>query len=96
MVSETEKYKYQLVSIDNMNAQVNVRFPKKLLKAVEKYADDYGYSNVQDFIRETIREKIFPETLELTDWAKKKLAEARKQPESTYVGLDELRDKIQR
>ena len=89
-----ENYKYQLVSIDNMNSQINVRLPQKLLKTATAYAEKHGYSTVQDFIRETVRQRLFPENLELSAYAKRALAKARKQPESTYVDLDDLRDNL--
>jgi predicted DNA binding CopG/RHH family protein len=42
-----------------MNAQVNVRMPTNLLSKAESYAEKNGFSNVQDFIREVVREKLF-------------------------------------
>ncbi len=30
-----------------------------MLVSAEKYAKNYGFSNVQEFIRETVREKLF-------------------------------------
>jgi len=56
----TKSLKYQLVSIDTrMNTQVNIRFPAKLLVSTQKYAKKQGFSNIQEFIKETVREKIF-------------------------------------
>ncbi len=42
-----------------MNTQVNIRMPEKLLMAARDYADDYGYGTVQEFIKETVRQKLF-------------------------------------
>tara|TARA_Y100000310_G_scaffold226796_1_gene228995 strand:+ start:1480 stop:1725 length:246 start_codon:yes stop_codon:yes gene_type:complete len=42
-----------------MNKQINIRLSKRMLVSAEKYAKNYGFSNVQEFIRETIREKLF-------------------------------------
>ncbi len=44
-----------------MNAQVNVRMPKTLLAKAESYSKKNGYTNVQELIRESIRDKIDPE-----------------------------------
>jgi len=44
-----------------MNAQINLRMPDKLLATAKEYAEEYGFSNVQDFIKETIREKLYEE-----------------------------------
>lgn len=50
-----------MVSIDIMNSQVNVRMPKELLELTKKHAKKRGYSTMQEFIKEAIREKIFEE-----------------------------------
>jgi len=44
-----------------MNTQINIRMPQKMLILVKSYSDRKGYSSVQDFIKETIREKLFDE-----------------------------------
>ena len=44
-----------------MNTQINVRVPDSLLDSAKDYAEKYGYGNVQNFIRETMREKMFDE-----------------------------------
>ncbi|NQZ85770.1 MAG: hypothetical protein HRU03_08680 [Nanoarchaeales archaeon] len=44
-----------------MTSQVNLRMNDRLLETAKTYAEDYGYDNLQDFIRETIREKVFSE-----------------------------------
>ena len=46
-----------------MNNQINLRLPKDIFLASKKYAKKYGFSNIQDFIRETIRERLFPEKI---------------------------------
>ncbi len=69
MASQT--FKYQLVSIDSMNSQINLRMPEALLLKTRRYAEKQGFGTVQEFIKETIREKVFgepeitPEGLEL-------------------------------
>lgn len=49
-----------------MTSQINLRMNDKLLEEAKLYSQTFGYENVQDFIRETIREKVF-ESNELTN-----------------------------
>ena len=58
-----EKFKYQKIPIDTMNKQINLRMDEKLLVASEKYARKHGFSSVQAFIKETIRERLFPDRI---------------------------------
>ena len=44
-----------------MNAQINLRLPEKVLVSAKKYSEKHGYSTIQDFIKETMREKLFEE-----------------------------------
>ncbi len=44
-----------------MNTQVNVRLPEEFLSKAEKYASKNGFGNVQELIKEALREKIFSE-----------------------------------
>ena len=39
--------------------QINLRLPKNLEKSAEKYAEMYGFKNIQELIAEALREKIF-------------------------------------
>lgn len=48
-----------MVSIDIMNTQINVRMPQELLAKAQEKAEAFGYGSVQEFIRETVREKVF-------------------------------------
>jgi len=41
------------------NPQINIRLPSKLQLATEQYVNNYGYRNIQEFILEAIRDKIF-------------------------------------
>ena len=41
------------------SAQINIRLPARLQSATEQYVDNYGYRNIQEFILEAIRDKIF-------------------------------------
>lgn len=42
-----------------MTSQINLRINDKLLDEAKKYSENFGYENVQDFIREIIRDKVF-------------------------------------
>ncbi len=46
-----------------MNTQINVRLDDGVLEASRKYAEEHGYSNVQELIKESLREKVFDEDL---------------------------------
>lgn len=48
-----------MVSNDTMNKQINLRMPKNLFDEAAKYSKKHGFGNVQDFIKETVREKLF-------------------------------------
>jgi len=54
-----QKLKYQMVSSGIMNKQINLRLTDKMLKAALKQADKQGFSSLQEFIKETLREKLF-------------------------------------
>ena len=64
------------------NSQINLKLPSKLICMAEEYADYYGYSNVQELIRESLREKVFNE--EVREDYVKKLVENEKNNE--WVG----------
>ena len=42
-----------------MGTQINLKLSDKLLVSAKNYAKRYGFSNIQEFIRETLREKLF-------------------------------------
>mgnify|MGYP002628734982 CR=1 FL=1 len=44
-----------------MNTQINVRMTENMLNSAQKYATENGYGNIQEFIKETVREKLFEE-----------------------------------
>lgn len=74
MQSQKKKFLYNLVSIDTMNTQINVRFPEGLLSSARDYALKHGFGTVQEFIKDAVREKIFDEP----SLTKKELALVRK------------------
>lgn len=51
-----------MVSIDTMNTQINLRLPEKLLASAKSYSEEHGFSTIQEFIKEMVREKLFDET----------------------------------
>ncbi|HII14931.1 MAG TPA: hypothetical protein HA362_01340 [Nanoarchaeota archaeon] len=44
-----------------MNTQINLRIPESLLLNAKKYAVKHGFGNVQELVKETLREKVFGE-----------------------------------
>lgn len=44
-----------------MNTQVNLRIADDLLEHSREYAKKHGFGNVQELIKESLREKIFEE-----------------------------------
>lgn len=59
----TERFIYHLVSIDNMNTQINLRLPEKLLVSARTYASKHGFGTMQEFIKELMRERLFEEPM---------------------------------
>lgn len=65
-----------------MNQQINVRLSAKLLNNASTYAKENGFSNVQELIKETLREKLFPDTISQKElMLVKKLIQATKEKE---------------
>lgn len=50
-----------MVSIGIMNTQINLRMSEKLLNSARSYSDEHGFSSIQEFITETVRQKLFDE-----------------------------------
>lgn len=86
-----------MVSIDTMNKQINVRFPEKILSSAEAYAEEHGFSTVQEFVKEIVREKLFdePEISKEELTLVRKLAEV-SEKESLYGTEKELFKKLRR
>ena len=53
--------------------QINLKLPKNLIIAAEKYALVYGYRNVQELAMESMREKIFEENEFDEDFSEKEV-----------------------
>lgn len=94
----TQTFKYQLVSKDIMNTQINVRLPRDLVKKARGYSKKHGYANIQEFIRHTIRERLFDEPVISQKELKLvlKLADAVKKDKSLLGTHEELMTALQR
>ncbi len=44
-----------------MNTQINLRLPEKLLTTANSYAEKNGFSSIQEFIKDVLRERLFEE-----------------------------------
>jgi len=55
--------KYQMVPISTMTKQISLRLSDRLLKAAKKKAEKLGFTSVQGYIEETLREKLFGDDL---------------------------------
>ncbi|MFA6268852.1 MAG: hypothetical protein WCW13_04870 [archaeon] len=42
-----------------MGTQINLKLSDEVYSQAKKYSKTFGYGNVQEFIRETVREKLF-------------------------------------
>ena len=48
-----------MVPYDVMGHQINLRLPEKLFLSAREYTEVHGYSSMQEFIKEALREKLF-------------------------------------
>ena len=44
--------------------QISLTMPENLLKASKEYSKEFGYRNIQEFVLELIRKKVFFERME--------------------------------
>jgi metal-responsive CopG/Arc/MetJ family transcriptional regulator len=49
-----------------MSTQISLKLTDKLLASTKRYAKNHGYNTLQEFIRETLREKLFEQEQPLT------------------------------
>ena len=86
-----------MVSIGIMNTQINLRLPKKITVSARAYAEEHGFGTIQDFIKETLREKLFdePEISKEELALVKKLAEV-SEKKGLYGTEEELFKKLRR
>jgi len=54
-----ETFKYQMVSSGIMGEQINVRLSEQMLVSAKNYVKANGFDNVQELIKEALREKLF-------------------------------------
>lgn len=59
MMRRTKSFKYFGIFWYQMNKQVNIRLPHHILEAAETYAAKHGHKNIQEFIMQALREKLF-------------------------------------
>lgn len=84
-----------MVSIGIMNKQINLRLPQDFIKKALVESKNQGYSSLQEFIKDILREKIYVENsisnqeLELV----KKLVEVSEE-KSLYGSEKELFNKL--
>lgn len=92
-----ERFIYQVVSIGIMNSQINIRLPERMLNAAQSYSEEHGFGSLQDFIKETIREKLFetPDVSEEELALVKKLVEV-SEKKNLYGTEEELFTKLRR
>ncbi|HIH15658.1 MAG TPA: hypothetical protein HA360_01305 [Nanoarchaeota archaeon] len=43
----------------HMSTQISIKLSDKMYKSAKQFADKKGFDSLQDFIRETLREKLF-------------------------------------
>ncbi len=68
-------------------SQVNVKMPSKLFEEAEEYARSHSYVNVQELIRETLRDRLLDEKVR-PEYIHKLLTD----PEmNTGIGVEESR-----
>jgi hypothetical protein len=81
-----------------MTIQVNLKFTENLFNVVKQYCEKFGYMNVQELIRETLREKIFDETKIREDYKKvlkSKEANTFMSIEDSKKYIEKLRKKVE-
>ncbi|MBD3319336.1 hypothetical protein GF342_05500 [Candidatus Woesearchaeota archaeon] len=80
-----------------MNEQINLRLPDKMVNSARKYAKKHGFSTVQEFIKELLRETLFekPSITKKELILVKKLIEAAEK-EDLYGTEKELFSKLKR
>ena len=49
-----------------MGTQISLKLSDKMLSTAKEYAELHGYENLQDFIREMLREKLFEQEQNLS------------------------------
>ena len=58
--------------------QISLTIPENLLKASKEYSKEFGYRNIQEFILELIRKKVFFEKIERYRKIEREMMEGKK------------------
>ena len=58
--------------------QISLTIPENLLRASKKYSKEFGYRNIQEFILELIRKKVFFEKIERYQKIEKEMIQGKK------------------
>lgn len=58
--------------------QISLSIPENLLKASKEYSKEFGYRNIQEFILELIRQKVFFEKIERYKKIEREMTERKK------------------
>jgi len=58
--------------------QISLTIPENLLKASKEYSKEFGYRNIQEFILELIRKKVFFEKIERYQKIEREMIEGKK------------------
>ena len=75
--------------------KVNLKIPQKLLNLAEEYVLNYGYTNIQELIRESLRDKIFEEKKEREEYEEDFLKDMKEiQESSSYLKEKESMDAL--
>ena len=85
-----------MVSIDTMNTQINVRLPEKILVSAQSYVEEHGFSSIQEFIKEAIREKLFEQKISKEELALVKNLVEVSEKKNLYGSEEQLFKKLKR
>lgn len=72
-----------------MNTQINVRLSQEMIEKAEKYAEEFGFSNVQEVIKNALRKELYEE-YSIEDIKLIEEFEKYCDKNNLYVGEDEL------
>ena len=93
---KSETFKYQMVSSGIMGEQINVRLSEQMLMSAKNYAKANGFDNVQELIKETLREKLFETQISNKELALVKKLALASEKNNLYSSEKELFRKLRR
>ena len=85
-----------MVSIGIMNTQINLRLSEKMLSLAKEYSRKNGFGSIQEFIKETLREKLFEPTITKQELETVKKLAMICEKQELYGTEDELFKKLRR